>query len=82
MQCPEDVSLLAFDDPEWSTLVTPQLSVIRQPATETGKTAWELMMRRVAGNTGRPRKVVLEAEIVLRDSVRELKTTRARRPVG
>ena len=60
----------------------PQLSVIRQPATETGKTAWELMMRRVAGNTGRPRKVVLEAEIVLRDLVRELKTTRARRPAG
>jgi LacI family transcriptional regulator len=71
-QYPEKVSLLAFDDPEWSTLVTPQLSVIRQPAAESGEMAWDLMMRRILGGTEKPRKVVLEADIRMRDSVRVL----------
>jgi LacI family transcriptional regulator len=73
-QYPEKVSLLSFDDPEWSTLVSPQLSVIRQPAADSGKIAWDLMMRRLRGTTERPRKVILEAEIQMRESVRILKT--------
>ena len=28
IRCPRDVSLLAFDQPEWAALVTPQLSVV------------------------------------------------------
>jgi LacI family transcriptional regulator len=71
-QYPEKISLMAFDDPEWSTLVSPQLSVIRQPAAESGKIAWDLMMRRILGGTERPRKVVLEAEIEMRESVRAI----------
>jgi LacI family transcriptional regulator len=73
---PDRVSLLTFDDPEWSTLVTPQLSIIRQPAAQSGKIAWDLLMRRLHGSTDRPRKVVLEAEIKLRDSVRSLGASR------
>jgi LacI family transcriptional regulator len=69
---PQDVSLLSFDDPEWSTMVSPQLSVIRQPAAESGKIAWDLMMRRIVGGKEGPRKVVLEAEIEIRESVRAL----------
>ena len=31
VRCPDDVSLVAFDQPEWADLVTPKLSVVRQP---------------------------------------------------
>jgi LacI family transcriptional regulator len=79
-QYPEKVSLLAFDDPEWSTLVSPQLSVIRQPAADSGKIAWDLMMRRLHGGTERPRKVVLEADIQMRGSVRAVKPRVQGRP--
>jgi LacI family transcriptional regulator len=78
---PGKVSLLTFDDPEWSTLVSPQLSVIRQPAEDTAKMAWDLMMKRILGGVHKPRKVVLEATIQLRESVRPVtarESTRAR----
>lgn len=77
---PGRVSLLTFDDPEWSTLVTPQLSIIRQPAAQSGKIAWDLMMRRLHGNKEGPRKVVLEAEIKFRESVGSPCAPQARSP--
>ena len=68
IRCPQDVSLLAFDDPEWADLVTPRLSVIRQPAAAIAQQAWDLLMRRIRHPTAAVRSVALEAEIVLRES--------------
>jgi len=47
VSCPQDVSVVAFDDPEWSRLVTPPLSVVRQPAPAMAQAAWDLLMQRV-----------------------------------
>jgi LacI family transcriptional regulator len=67
-RCPQDVSLLGFDDPEWAELVSPRLSVIRQPAKAIAQQAWDLLMRRIRHPTVATRTVALEAEIVFRDS--------------
>jgi LacI family transcriptional regulator len=67
---PEEVSLLAFDEPDWSNLVSPSLSVIRQPTDRIASEAWSLLTSRMAGADGEPRKVVLGATIELRDSIR------------
>ena len=32
LKCPEEISLLGFDDFYWSTLLRPRLTVVRQPA--------------------------------------------------
>ena len=66
---PEDVSVMAFGEPEWADLVTPRLSVVRQPTGEIARTAWELLIRRMTDEKLPVRHVELKAEIIMRDSV-------------
>ena len=40
---PKDIALVAFDDSPWTTLTSPQLSVVAQPAYEIGRVAAELL---------------------------------------
>jgi LacI family transcriptional regulator len=69
LRCPGDVSVVAFDDPDWAMLVDAPLSVIRQPAATIAQTAWELMMRRLRSRASPVHNVLLEAEIDFRASV-------------
>ncbi|MEO6750104.1 MAG: LacI family DNA-binding transcriptional regulator [Casimicrobiaceae bacterium] len=69
VRCPEDVSVLAFDDPEWSTLVRPRLSVVRQPARAMAHAAWDLLLQRINGSDQAPQTVALGATVELRASV-------------
>jgi len=64
------VSVLTFDDPEWSRIVEPELSVIRQPAEAMAEEAWRLLARRIAKRAAQPTEAVaLGQEIVFRASV-------------
>lgn len=67
--CPADLSVVAFDDPEWSTLVRPTLSVVRQPAVAMVEAAWDLLMQRINRVAAPRRTVALEATIEFRGSV-------------
>ena len=67
--CPEDVSLLALDHPEWAPIVSPSLSYIQQPTREIADTAWTLLQERICGATGPARQVLLDARIEFRESV-------------
>jgi LacI family transcriptional regulator len=69
IRCPSDVSLVAFDEPEWVDLVTPQLSTIRQPTEMIAVKAWELLIRRLQKHGGPTQRVVLDADVLFRDSV-------------
>jgi len=67
---PGRVSVLTFDDPEWSRIVEPELSVIRQPAEAMAEEAWRLLARRIAKRAAQPTEAVaLGQEIVFRASV-------------
>ena len=37
LRCPDDVSLIAVDEPPWSEMATPRLSAIRPPAAEVAE---------------------------------------------
>jgi LacI family transcriptional regulator len=65
---PRDVSLVAFDDLEWTILVQPPLTVIRQPVYELGATATRRLLGRLAGEDGPPETIVLHTEFVVRAS--------------
>ncbi len=67
--CPDEVSLITVDDPEWADLVQPSLSVIRPPVRAIALTAWELLIRRMHGEAGEVQRVELRAEVVIRQSV-------------
>jgi LacI family transcriptional regulator len=49
IRCPEDVSLLGFDDAEWADLVSPPLTVVTQPMYEIGVAACERLLNRIGG---------------------------------
>lgn len=70
---PDDVSLVAFDDVPWMSVVTPAVTAIRQPVVDMARSAAELMLRRLEGDTDRaPRVSIFESRLVVRDSVGRL----------
>ena len=64
-----DVGVITFDDAPWAPFISPPMSVIAQPAYEVGANAARLLMDRIRGTAPpEPRAVVLETELVVRDS--------------
>lgn len=68
LRVPRDISVVGFDDLEWTTLVDPQLTVVAQPATELGEEAARRVLARLDGASGRPRRVRLETKLITRGS--------------
>lgn len=72
LRVPADLSLVAFDDQPWMTMVEPAVSAVRQPVVRLGAKAAELLLARMTGElTGEPRTVWLEPEFVRRASTRK-----------
>ena len=69
---PQDVSVIGLDDIWVSSLVSPALTSIAQPATETGRLASRILLDRLEGNPVSQRCVILEPQLVERESVRRL----------
>lgn len=68
VKVPTDTALAGFDDLPWTSLVTPDITVIRQPTQEIGQTAIRLLLERVALPERPVRRVVLRGELVVRGS--------------
>lgn len=72
LSVPEDISFVAFDDPEWATLIHPPLTVAAQPTYKLGHRAAELIMKRISDPTRPKETIVLEPQIKIRKSVRNI----------
>jgi LacI family transcriptional regulator len=71
LDCPADVSLACFDDFDWAGAFHPRLTVLRQPTVEIGRRAMDFLFDRLAGGaalTAPPRRALLKAELVIRES--------------
>ncbi len=68
LEIPGDISLVAFDDLPWTTLIRPPLTVVAQPVHELGVTATQRLLGRLAGFDGPPETVVLRTAFVVRGS--------------
>lgn len=69
---PSEVSMVGFDDDDWTTMVRPMLTVVRQPAAQMGKVAAELLIDRMTSDSSIEHVVsrkVLPGRLVERDSV-------------
>jgi LacI family transcriptional regulator len=64
----QDVPMLSFDDFELADMLTPSLSVVRQPADMLGREAATLLFERLNGGSGPSRAVVLPTSLILRQS--------------
>jgi LacI family transcriptional regulator len=49
--CPDDISLISFDDHDWAPLFSPPLTVVAQPSYRVGQTAAQLLMKMINGET-------------------------------
>jgi LacI family transcriptional regulator len=66
---PRDVSVIGFDDAEWTRVVRPELSVVAQPARHLGERAAARLLERVQNGSSAPETTTLEARIIPRGSV-------------
>lgn len=65
---PGQLSLVGFDDLEPSALIQPSLTTVRQPISDKGRRAAELLVEAIRGRNTTPRHVVLPVELVVRES--------------
>lgn len=68
LRIPADISIVGFDDIPVARAFHPPLSVVRQSAYNLGYTAARLLFQRLQDPGKAPVKVVLEPELILRDS--------------
>jgi LacI family transcriptional regulator len=65
---PDEVSLVGFDDLEWTTIVRPPLTVVVQPVYELGAAAATRLFARLAGDDTPPEVVTLATTFAVRSS--------------
>lgn len=65
---PGDIALVTFDETTWASLVQPPITLIAQPTHEIGKTATELLLRRIAEPDRPTRQVILKGQLLARGS--------------
>jgi LacI family transcriptional regulator len=68
LACPQQVSVIGFDDYSWTRHHTPKLTVMAQPTYEMGKRAMDMLLTRMSGNGGDIQPVLLNAELRVRES--------------
>jgi LacI family transcriptional regulator len=69
LKVPQHMSLVAFDDVPWMSIVRPQLTTVRQPVADMARSATELLLRRLKDNAPTPSISVFRSELVVRGSV-------------
>jgi LacI family transcriptional regulator len=68
LRIPEEISIVAFDDPSWASVMRPPLTVIAQPVHELGVAAADRLLARIGGDERPPEVVVLSTEFAIRGS--------------
>jgi LacI family transcriptional regulator len=79
IRVPDDVSVIGFDDIALLDYLPLRLTTVRMPKAQMGRLAAEMLIRHIESREALPpQKVYLEAELVVRDSVRAIPKTVAR----
>lgn len=65
---PDDVAFASFDETPWARIVNPPLTVIEQPTYQIGRTATEILLKRIEDPTRSHRQVILKAKLIVRQS--------------
>jgi LacI family transcriptional regulator len=68
LRVPDDLSVVGFDDSEHASLITPELTTVRQPLAEMGRTAVNLLRRLLDGQRVETLHVELGTRLVVRGS--------------
>jgi len=72
VRCPEDLSIVGFDDLDFAEFTAPALTSVHQSGYQLGTTAARLLLERIDGSKQSPQKIVLPSELKIRHSVASL----------
>jgi LacI family transcriptional regulator len=76
LRVPEDISVVGFDDIKIAVHNNPTLTTVRQPLEKMGETAARTLLERLEDHTPWLAKIVIEPELVVRDSTGPARTER------
>ncbi|WP_042352858.1 LacI family DNA-binding transcriptional regulator [Bacillus massiliigorillae] len=65
---PDELAIIGFDDYEWTKIINPPLSCVRQPAFEIGQKAAEVLLERIANNDAPSGEYLLDTSLIVRKS--------------
>jgi len=65
---PDDVAVVGFDDSHAAQLTDPQLTSVRQPMEEIGRSLARLLLTQLRDPGKRPASLIVPTELVVRDS--------------
>ena len=65
---PEEIMLADFDDVQIASVMTPQLTTIRQPCDGIAEAAFAALVERMSNPSLHPREILLPAPLVVRES--------------
>ena len=68
LRCPDDMSVVGYNDMPFVDRFRPPLTTVRVPHYELGATAAELMLEQLQGTDAPPRQLLLAPELVVRAS--------------
>jgi DNA-binding LacI/PurR family transcriptional regulator len=68
LRVPDDVALVAVDNPPWSDLVDPALTTLAQPVRPMADCAFSLLLERIRRERAKPRTEVFSFELIVRQS--------------
>jgi LacI family transcriptional regulator len=68
LRVPDDVAFVGFDDLPMARLAGVQLTTVRQPVIQFGTRAVELLIDEIENGINPPRHVIMDAELVIRES--------------
>lgn len=72
IRVPEDMSVIGYDNIEFSAYFSPPLTTIHQPKRRLGKTAVELLFERMKDKDHEPQTFTMNPELIERKSVRKI----------
>jgi LacI family transcriptional regulator len=68
LQCPEDISVIGFNDMPFIDRLRPPLTTVRFPHYQLGTEAAQLLLERINGSEGPVKILYLAPELVIRGS--------------
>ena len=82
LRVPDDIAVVGYDDSPNATLVSPQLTTIRQDAPAQGIAAADGLLRMIVDSAANPIELVVPVELIVRESSGTSGTTSTSRVGG
>jgi DNA-binding LacI/PurR family transcriptional regulator len=68
IRLPDDLALVAINDPWWMEMVSPRITAFATPVRRMAETAFDLLLERIEGTRTQSRFVVFTSELHVRES--------------